>query len=97
MQTFTNFLLGDDIDSQVNEAKTTFYIPLKWDNEKATVGFEPEANTDNYKISIHTQAGFASYYVDVENDGDITNIKGANVLASMLNNFILLDKKKQKK
>jgi hypothetical protein len=44
---------------------------------------------------VNTPVGTASYYVDVEDDGEIKQVKGANALALVVNNFILIEKKKQ--
>jgi hypothetical protein len=90
MKNFTEYLFGD-----INESKTTFELPLIWDKEVAKISYEPEADSDNYTITVDTPVGTASYYVDVEDDGEIKQVKGANALALVVNNFILLEKKKQ--
>jgi hypothetical protein len=101
MQKFSEYLLGNtqngDALDVLDESKITFKMKLKWDNEDAIVGFEQQADSDNYKVTINTPVGFASYFVNVENDGEITGVKGPVALASMLNNFILLEKKRLKK
>ena len=93
---FSKFILEDKAESIITEKKDRFVMPLKWDNEEAIISIEYEDDSDNYKVSVNTPVGMGSYYIDMENDGEIVNIKNPKVIASMLNNFILLSPKKPK-